>query len=261
MYTAISTPLFVVALFIGMLLCLEFGRRIGVLRLEKYPDSARDGLGIVEGAFFGLLSLLIAFSFSGAAARLDQRRALIVEEANDIGTAYLRIDLLSPDSQPPMRDLFRRYLQSRLTIYQKLPDVESAEEELAKSAILQSQIWSQAVAATRNGGAEAHPDAGKLLLPAINEMIDITTTRTMAARTHPPFIIFALLFAISLICAFIAGQGLAAAKPRAWTHLVAFALLTCISIFVVLELEYPRKGFVSVKAHDRVLIELLQSMK
>jgi hypothetical protein len=82
------------ALFLGMLLLLETGRRLGVRRLASDPEGARAGTGTVEGAVFALLGLLVAFTFSGAASRFDQRRDLIVEETNDIGTAYLRLDLL-----------------------------------------------------------------------------------------------------------------------------------------------------------------------
>src|SRR5262245_20373776 len=91
-------------LFLGMLVLLNIGRRIGMRRLANDPDGAMVGVGTVEGAVFGLLALLVAFSFSGAAARFDTRRQLIIAETNDIGTAYLRLDLLPPPVQPPLRD-------------------------------------------------------------------------------------------------------------------------------------------------------------
>ena len=101
----------------------------------------------MDGAVFALLGLLVAFTFSGAASRFDARRHLIVEETNAIGTAYLRLDLLPASAQPALRDLFRRYLDSRLEVYRKLPDLDAAKAELARSTQLQGEIWSQAVAA------------------------------------------------------------------------------------------------------------------
>jgi len=74
-------------LFLGMLLFLEIGRRIGVRRRKEQAGTGAEGVGAVDGAVFALLGLLIAFTFSGAAARFDTRRQLIVEETNDIGTA------------------------------------------------------------------------------------------------------------------------------------------------------------------------------
>jgi hypothetical protein len=85
-------------LFVGMLILLEVGRRAGVRRQLRDPSGT--GAGALEAAVFGLLALLIAFTFSGAASRFDARRHLVVEEANAIGTAYLRVDLLPPAVQP-----------------------------------------------------------------------------------------------------------------------------------------------------------------
>jgi hypothetical protein len=99
--------LIAIALFLGILLLLDIGRRIGVRRLTDGPEGARVGTGTIEGAVFALLGLLIAFTFSGAGSRFDDRRALIVEETNYIGTAYLRLDLLPASAQPALRDLFR----------------------------------------------------------------------------------------------------------------------------------------------------------
>ena len=89
----LSALLFAVFLFLGMLLLLEAGRRIGIRRMANDAEGSRAGLGTVEGAVFGLLGLLIAFTFSGAASRFDTRRELIIEETNNIGTAYLRLVL------------------------------------------------------------------------------------------------------------------------------------------------------------------------
>jgi hypothetical protein len=100
-------------LFLGMLLCLEIGRHIGIRRLKDDSVTAAEGIGAADGAVFAVLGLLIAFTFSGATARFDSRRQLIVEETNDIGTAYRRLDLLRSDAQPALRESFRRYLDAR----------------------------------------------------------------------------------------------------------------------------------------------------
>ena len=122
MNTTISAPLFAGSLFVGMLLVLELGRRLGSRRLQS--ESARGGFGAVEGAIFALFGLLVAFTFSGAASRFDSRRALVADEANAIGTAYLRLDLLASGDQSDLREMFRGYLDSRLEVYRKLPDLE-----------------------------------------------------------------------------------------------------------------------------------------
>src|SRR2546430_6841054 len=125
-----------------MLLFLEIGRRIGIRRMKEDGGTAGEGVGAVDGAVFALLGLLIAFTFSGALARFDTRRELIVEETNAIGTAYLRLDLLPAAAQPEVREGFRKYVDSRLALYRNLPDIEAAKAELARSAELQHEIWS-----------------------------------------------------------------------------------------------------------------------
>jgi hypothetical protein len=250
----LSAVLFTLALFFGMLVLLEVGREIGS------RPSAREtqGAGVVDGAVFGLLGLLVAFTFSGATSRFDVRRHLIVEEANAIGTAYLRLDLLPAEAQPMLRESFRRYVDSRLETYRKLPDVSAAREELAISAKLQEDIWRDAVTACRGAGAQ---QATMLLLPALNAMIDITTTRTMAAQAHPPTVVFALLSGMALASALLAGYAMAGAKSRSWLHMLSFAAAIAVAVYVILDLEYPRLGLIQVDAFDQVLVDARESMK
>jgi hypothetical protein len=247
----------VVGMFCGMLLLLKAGWQFGIRRMAQDPQGTRADTSVIEGAVFALLSLLLAFSFSGAASRFDARRQLMVQEANAIGTAYLRLDLLPAEAQPALRELFRQYLVSRVQTFRKLPDIEAAKEELAMSLKFQGEIWTQAVTGCRVvGGA-----APILLLPALNQMIDITTTQTMATRIHPPLIIFVLLFAVGLICSFVAGYGMAGSKKLNWTHMIGFAAVTAITFFVILDIEFPRLGLIRLDEFDQVMQELLKSMK
>jgi hypothetical protein len=246
-------------LFLGMLVLLDIGRRIGVWRLANDPDGAMVGVGTVEGAVFGLLALLVAFSFSGAAARFDTRRQLILAETNAIGTAYLRLDLLPLPAQPLLRDRFRQYVAARLDAYRQLPDVAAATQALARAAAMQADIWTQAVAHAHE--PDAHPDAAKLLLPALNAMFDITTTRTAALHTHPPLIIFAMLLVVAWASALLAGHGLAGSRRRNWFHMVGFAAVITVAVYVILDLEFPRLGLVRVAAFDQALSALLESMR
>lgn len=251
-------PWFTLGLIIGMLILLEVGRRIGVKRLNEDTESGRTGLGAIEGAAFALLGLLIAFTFADAASRFNHRRDLILEEANAIGTAYLRIDCLPPSSQPKMRELFRQYLDARLRVYAVIPDVDQAYKELEQSVNLQADIWKTAVAAAQQ--PDAHPSAPMLALPAINSMIDVTTLRTMAPQTHPPMIIFGLLFVLALLCSLFAGHAMAAARRRSWLHVVGFAFVLVLTIYVILDMEYPRRGLIRVSNFDQVLIDLRHGM-
>lgn len=254
----IPLPALALCFFLGMLGMIELGRRLGMRRLARDPYPDRVGSGAVEGAVFALFGLLIAFTFSGAASRFDSRRVQVVEEANDIGTAYLRIDLLPVDVQPKLREKFKQYLDSRLETYHRLPNLVAAMEAHAVTGKLQTQIWNETVAACRS---QSDPAATTLVLTALNQMFDITTTRTMAGQIHPPSIIFILLLALGLSCSLLAGYGMAGSKTRSWVHMLGFAAVMSVTVYVILDIEYPRLGLIRVDAIDQVLVDLRKSMR
>ena len=253
-----ASVVFSCGLFLGMFVLLETGRRIGTRSLAHDPDGARQGVGAVEGAVFGLLGLLIAFTFSGAATRFDSRRQLVVEEANAIGTAWLRLDLLPAEAAAGLRESFRQYLDSRLAVYRKLSDIPAAQAELTHCFQLQGEIWTRAVTACRETGTQPAP---MLILPALNQMFDIASTRTEATKLHPPTIIFAMLGGLSLAASLLAGYGMAGGKSRSWIHILGFAAVLAITVYVILDIEYPRLGLIRVDGSDSVLIQLRSSMK
>ena len=253
-----SALLFAFVLFLGMLLLLEVGRRIALRQKMKEGDGASDGFGALGGSVFALLGLLIAFTFSGAASRFDVRRHLVVEETNAIGTAYLRLDLLPAQAQARLKEDFRQYLDARLEAYRRLPDIAAAREGLARATTLQGEIWRQAVAALQEAN---NTPATTLLLSALNEMIDITTTRTMAAEMHPPMIIFVMLGAMILASSLLAGYGMASIKSGSWIPKLVFAASLAVAVYVIIDLEYPRLGLIRVEGFDQALVELRQSMK
>ena len=259
MENVIYAEAFAAAWVVGMAVMMEVGRRVGTRRLARDPAKGMAGLGMIESAVFALLGLMIAFTFSGASSRFDTRRMLLAEEVNDIGTAYLRLDLLPAGAQPALRALFRDYVSARLAAYAKWSDADAAKAELARCEALQTEIWTRAVAATGDPGA--HVDATRLLLPALNTMIDITTTRTMAARIHPPAVVYGILFILGLGCALLAGYGMAENTTRSWAHILGFIVLVGAAVFVILDLEYPRIGFIRLDAYDQLLVDLLQQMK
>lgn len=241
----------IAGLFLAMLSLVEVGRRVGLRR-------KLEGLGAIEGAVFGLMGLLIAFTFASAASRFETRRSLVVEEANDIGTAYLRLDLLPAAAQPKLREAFRRYVDTRLTVYRRLPDLDASRGELQRMANLQNEIWQGSVAACRETGSREAP---LLLLPALNAMIDITTTRTVALQMHQPAIIFVMLGVLMLACSLLAGHGMSTGTGRSWLHVVCFAAVLALAYYVILDLEYPRLGLIRIDWMDQVLVDVRSSMQ
>ena len=258
MNLALIASLLGACLFLGMLLFSEVGRRIGIASLARDPEGLAKGTGAAEAAVFGLMGLIMAFTFSGAASRFEDRRHLITAEVNAIGTAYLRIDLLPGDSQPEMRGLFRRYADVRSVAYRNMEDQNATKAKLAEAEVLQKDIWTKALAACRQ--QEAPAQAAMLLLPALNEMIDITTTRAIATQNHPPLVVFLLLGALSLVGALLVGYDTSPNKDRSWLHMVVFAAIISLAVFVIVDLEFPRLGLIRIDAADQALIELRKSM-
>jgi hypothetical protein len=245
------------ALFLGIIFLLELGRRIRLARMEREGDAGK-GVGAVEGAVYGLLGLLLAFTFSGAAARYDSRRLLIVEEANAIGTAYLRLELLPAEARTSLKEKFRQYVDSRLEIYRKLPDIKAAKAALDQSTSYQNAIWAEAVATCQS---ESSPSATMLLLPALNQMIDITTTRTVSTQVHPPSVVYGLLMGLALVSALLAGFSMGENPSHNWLHTLLYAAVLSLAIYVILDLEYPRMGLIRVDAADQLLMDVRQSMR
>jgi hypothetical protein len=246
------------ALFLGMVLLLEVGRRIGRRRRAPAAEGTAAEGRVVEGAVFGLLGLLVAFTFSGAATRFDTRRQLIVEETNAIGTAYLRLDLLPTAAQPALRERFRQYVEARLAAYRQLPDITVAQAEETRATQLQGDIWRQAVAACQEAGVHA---ATVLLLPALNAMMDLTTTRTLATSMHPPPMVFVILVGLALASALLAGHAMAGSPSHTWLHMLGFAAVIALAVYVILDLEFPRLGLIRFGAFDQALVGLRESMQ
>jgi hypothetical protein len=244
--------------FLAALLgCLEGGRRAGRKRYAAGPKAQPAGLGAVEAVSFGLLGLLLAFTFSGAALRLDARRAQIVDEVNAIGTAWLRLDVLPAGAQPSLRDLFRRYTESRLAVYRAFSEsgFDAARVEMARSATLQNAIWREAVSACKDA-----PSACIVVLPAVNAMFDIATTRLAATQMHPPAIVYVVLAVITLVCGFLVGFAMGGSELPSWPHVLVLALILSFTLYVILDFEYPRLGLIRIDDFDRLLVQVRASM-
>ena len=241
------TPFSAFLLLPEMILLFQLGHALRLRRAAAPQSSA------IEGAVFALFGLLLAFTFSGAIARYDAHRQLLLQESNDIGTVYLRLDLVAPAAQPGLRQLLREYVDSRLHLYDGI-----SNEVSQTTTELQQQIWKASITAAAAPGA--NPDAAKLLLPALNDMIDITSTRQNAFHMHPPVVIFLLLFCLGGCCAFVAGYGMTA-PARSWFYSIAFALTVTLTVYATLEIEYPRQGLIRLTQTDETFLQLRDSIK
>ena len=232
---------------------LELGRIVGRRRRLRGEEPLVGGA--IEGAVFAIFGLLVAFTFSGAASRFEDRRALITQEANAIGTAWLRLDLLPVQHQPAIRDDFRRYVDARLNT-DGSEIGETVSQGMTRLGTLQGAVWSKAMVACR---ADTVPATTTLVLPALNDVFDIATTRLVAKINHPPMVIFLLLIALALTCSFMAGLDMAQERQNR-IHQCGFALVIAVTLYVIMDLEFPRLGFIRIDAADQLLFDVRSSM-
>ena len=250
------SPFTALPLFVVMVLLVEAGRLLRG-RTHKEPNTT------IEGAIFALFGLLLAFTFSGAMTRYDDHRHLIVEEANAIDVAYRRLDLLPPNAQPPLRQAFLEYVDVRQRRFDELPDNPQTIQAMRDTERLQNEIWTRSVAAAAVPplDPQTKSNAALLLLPALNNMIDITATRKNAFNNmHPPLVVFVLLYALSCGSALLAGFSFANSR-RDWFYTVLFAFIVSITVYATLEIEYPRFGLIRLTTQNPVFDDLRKSMK
>jgi len=238
------------AILVGL---LELGRFFGRRKLRADPAWDGRGVNAMESTVLALLGLLLAFTFSGAWTRFDARRDLILRESNAIGTAWLRLDLVAAPARARLQEAFRRYVDLRIAATRHSETKPSAE-----IAAAQRVMWDEAVAA-----AQTAPDArvAQLLLPAVNDVFDLASARYVAVENHPPALIYVTLFAILLLAVLLAGFGMATGKSRHWLHIACFLVSLTFAIYVTIDLEYPRHGWVRVDNLDQLLVDLRATMK
>ncbi|MGL4397898.1 MAG: hypothetical protein ACRCS9_15275 [Hyphomicrobium sp.] len=233
----------------------QIGRRFGARSGEQRTDAV--AFAAIETAVFGLLGLLVAFTFSGAVSRFDERRQSIAEEANAIGAAYGNLDLLPADTRANMKKLFQDYLATRLEqsrLAHGLFEEVLPNELSARSASLYKDIWDSAANASR---APGQGDIAQVLLPSINNMFAVARSRNALAHRHPPMIVYIVLFAFAAAASLLAGHAMAAQGKSNSLHALCFAGALALAVFLILEIEFPRQGFVRLDAYDAVLANIL----
>lgn len=246
-----------IVMFAAMVGLVVLGRGVTARHPERVEGLTTDGAATVETSLLALFGLLVAFSFSGSETRLDARRTLAVEEANAIGTAYLRLDLLPEAYRPELKSLFRQYVDARVSYYHDLRSPEAAHRTRGRFQELQGKIWALAIEANRH----ADPNVKLLIVPSLNEMFDITLTREAALFRHMPMAILLMLAVLAFACSFMLGRSMAKPGGMSRLHALAFAGTIAATTFVILNLEFPRMGFLHLERLDTLLSQVRAEMK
>lgn len=255
-YTIIG-GLFLVGLFFLNLVFLLLGYNYSKNRKVKQSSQQESSMQIIEGSMFALLGLLLAFTFSSAVNKFDQRRTLIIDEANAIGTLYLRLDLLPIESQNTARQMVKTYLDLHIKAYQAIPNIQEAMWYLGESHQYQSKLWDEA---TSSCAKMKNNYSCMLVIPALNQVFDIENMRLKIMQLHPPKYIFMLLIFVSLVAIFFIGSHIHSRQTASRAHIVFYSVVISLIIFTIIDMEYPRLGFIRVSSFDQVLIDLKGSL-
>lgn len=253
MQTLSSSP-FAVAAFLLVLLivCHEVGYRLG-LRVTGFDEDYKRRVDMIRNAVLALVTFLVGFSFAGAGARFIDRQDMIVKEANAIGTSYLRSMMLPEPQRSRLQEELRQYTKNRLDLLQSFSP-EATRPLLAKAGEAQMRIWRTGMEGVGNDREFAN-----FMLPPLNDMIDIHSEHLSAARRHIPRAILAVIVVMAGVGMTMIGFDNGLVRKRYFLLSSAFGFVSAASLWMTIDLDRPRHGF--VRSSEMPYVELLDSMK
>jgi hypothetical protein len=253
-----STPTILIAIVLLILLILFYilGYRLRLRKINRSKDQAVEDLSAINGTLLGLLALLLAFAFSMSNSRFDTRRAMIIEEANNIGTVILRTDIYPDSMRQLLRGQLKDYVEARISFIQAGMDEKKIVETYLKANEISNKIWSTAANYAKIDNITTRTSE---LIPALNAMIDITTTRRAAGESTIPDSIMYFLFVLCLCSAFLLGYDIK--NKFDWIVLIGFAIMLSATVFTIIDMDRPRSGFINMDKPNEKIIELRDMFK
>jgi hypothetical protein len=248
-----SLPVLVtyVGVVLVILVACEIGYQFGKLVQRRTAEVIPAALGPMVGGLLGMLAFVLAMTFSMAASRHDLRRANVIDEANMIGTAYLRSDLLDPQYGTEVKRLLREYVDIRL----RGATGSEVKAAIVRSVEIHKLLWEQVSAAALSAPS---PNTA-LMVQATNDIIDMHEKRVSAAlHSRIPASIWLSLFAISVLTMMTMGAQTGLLGKRALVAVVPLALAFAALIVLVVELDRPQRGL--IKVSQQAMVDLRSGM-
>lgn len=244
-------------LFGSMLLAIEIGLRVGFSAKNSTTEASRSHVSAIQSSILGILALLLAFTFSLSLQRFDSRSEAVVNEANAIGTAYLRAQLLPASLRDDAQVALREYLELRVQA-SAVSGVERAEREvlLTKTARSQTTLWGFA---RRAAEANPNPVTSGLFIQSLNEVFDAFGRRVAALDRHVPEMVLLLLYVTFVMAGAIVGFASGAGGHRPSMVSYIMIVLMVVLVFIILDLDRPRRGVIEVS--QKSLYDLQAAIK
>lgn len=230
-------------LFIVLIVVLPLAAGLGARVLNRHfplAEEARESYNIVQGATLTLLALLIGFTLSMAVSRYDQRKNLEEEEANAIGTEYLRAELLGGDAAAQTKALLARYLQARIQFY-VVHDAARLDEINRNTGEIQTQLW-----ANVRDAAKAQPNpVMALVVGGMNDVINAQGYTQAAWINRIPVAAWLLMIVIAIFTNLMQGYGAHAQVGRR-VLLLVLPITVTLSLTLIADIDSPRGGLIRV---------------
>ena len=218
---------------------LEIGFRLGSLRnANEDADLHEQAVGVRDGVVV-LLSLLLGFTLAMALPRFDQRRELIVDEANAIGTTTLRAQTLPEPARTISLELLREYVGARIDFSENASSVEKLSVAMERTHQIQASLWQVAAEAA----AKNPTPVTSIYITSLNEMIDLDSKRTAAVENRVPKPIWIMLFLMGILACLSFGFSL---RRRFILSMLVAPLMISIVMALIADLDTPNRGFIRV---------------
>lgn len=231
---------------------VELGYRLGGHRRPHSLEEKETPVGAMVGATLGLLAFMLAFTFGLAGSRFEDRRQVLLSEANAIGTTYLRAAMLPEPMRTEAQNLLREYVDVRLEAVQP----GKLQQAITKSEELQNRLWSLAVAATEKDRSAITA----LFVMSLNEVIDVHAKRVMVGvRSRVPGMIWIVLYLLAILAMVMIGYHEGLTKSRRSLAVLALVLGFSSVLYLIADLDRPVQGTLQVS--QQAMIDLRQSMK
>jgi hypothetical protein len=249
---ALPIPALLLVVFLLTLAAVEAGYWLGKWRLRR--EHEHDAMaGATVGITLGLLAFTLAFTFAMAAERFEARRSVVLEEANAIGTTYLRALMLPAPAASEVRGLLRQYVDARL---EAAAQPEKIGEVIVRSEELQNRLWQQAVGAA---AAQADSVMTGLFITSLNEVIDVHAKRVIAVRNRIPDVIWAFLLVTAVLGMASMGYHTGLTGSRRTVAVIFLTLAFSGAMTLIADLDRPREGFLQVS--QQAMLDLQASMR
>ena len=234
--------LIALAMFVLLVVAGEIGFRRGLFK-RKSKESVRSLMSGTGAAMLGLLGLLLGFTLAMAVSRWDERRDVIVEEANAIGTLWLRAGLLEAPLRNELRDALREYTDVRIALGGSRGDRAAIGVARSESELLHTSIWSVVERADQPGRSNAVLSS---LITAANEMIDLHELRLASIENHLPAPLFLLLFTVASVSLGFLAWAFGAANQGGRAAFMALGLLIGAVILLIMDINRPQRGRIEI---------------